>query len=225
MIATALGPRQRSAIVVAPEYFERYAVPQEPRDLLGLPCVRYRFAGGGLYRWEFERGGTELEIEVDGPLTLADQDLMIDAALAGTGLAYVFEGLVERYVAEGRLVRVLEGWCPYYPGFFLYYPSRRQMPAALRAFVDFIKMGEGRGARWGEMGAWLLARGGSFGARAAGRVCVARERGRCGAKEMVAANERIRMRTVRTYRVPRAIAVPRAAFTFAPGPTRRALAL
>ena len=149
MIATALGPRQRSAIVVAPEYFGRYAVPVEPRDLLGLPCIRYRFAGGGLYRWEFERGGTELEIEVDGPLTLADQDLMTDAALAGTGLAYVFEGLVERYVAEGRLVRVLEGWCPYYPGFFLYYPSKRQMPAALRAFVDFIKMGERKGREVG----------------------------------------------------------------------------
>jgi len=139
MIATAIGPRQRSAVVAAPAYFQRHEAPRVPRDLLNLPCIRYRFSGGPLYRWEFEQGGTEVEIEVDGPLTLSDQDLMVDAALAGAGLAYVFEGMVERHIAEGRLIRVLEDWCPYYPGFFLYYPSRRQIPAALRAFIDFAK--------------------------------------------------------------------------------------
>ena len=139
MIAVPLGPRQRSAIIAAPDYFKRREVPTHPRDLLSLPCIRYRFADGRFYRWEFERGGTELEIEVQGRLTLDDQDLMVDAALNGAGIAYVFEGLVERHLAEGRLVRVLEDWCPYYPGFFLYYPGRRQLPAALRAFVDFIK--------------------------------------------------------------------------------------
>lgn len=139
MIAVPIGPRQRSAIIAAPSYFTRYAIPNEPRDLLRLPCIRYRFPGGAFYRWEFERGGTELEIEVDGPLVLSDQDLMIDAALAGSGVAYVFEGLALSDLTAGRLIRVLEDWCPYYPGFFIYYPSRRQVPAALRAFLDFIR--------------------------------------------------------------------------------------
>lgn len=142
MIAIAIGPRQRSAIVGSPEFFQRHAKPIVPQDLLSMPCVRYRFVSGHFYRWEFERGGTEIEIEVPGPLALSDQDLMLEAALAGTGLAYVFEGIAERAVTEGRLVRVLEDWCPYYPGFFLYYPSRRQLPAALRAFIEFARRGQ-----------------------------------------------------------------------------------
>jgi DNA-binding transcriptional LysR family regulator len=141
MIAVPIGSRQRSAIVGAPDYFRRHPMPTVPQDLLALPCIRYRFVGGSLYRWEFERDGMPVEIEVDGPLTLGDQDLMIDAALAGTGLAYVFEGMVARALADGGLVRVLEDWCPAYPGFYLYYPSRRQLPAALRAFIDFARVG------------------------------------------------------------------------------------
>lgn len=139
MIAVPIGPRQRTAIIAAPEYFHRHPVPREPRDLLQLPCIRYRFSSGIFYRWEFERGGTELEIEVDGPITLSEQDLMIDAALAGSGIAYVFESLAAPHLEAGRLMRVLEDWCPYYPGFFIYYPSRAQIPAALRAFIDFVK--------------------------------------------------------------------------------------
>jgi DNA-binding transcriptional LysR family regulator len=139
MIAVPIGPRQRSAIVGSPEYFRRHAMPRIPQDLLARPCIRYRFAGGSFYRWEFERGGAEVEIEVAGPLALSDQDLMVDAALAGTGLAYVFEGMAARALADGSLVHVLEDWCPYHPGFYLYYPSRRQLPAALRAFIDFAK--------------------------------------------------------------------------------------
>jgi DNA-binding transcriptional LysR family regulator len=92
-----------------------------------------------LYRWELERDGEEVMIEVDGPLTLGDQGLMVDAALAGLGLAYVFEGLVGPLLEQGHLVRVLEDWCPSYPGFFLYYPSRRQLPIALRTFIDFAR--------------------------------------------------------------------------------------
>jgi DNA-binding transcriptional LysR family regulator len=140
MIAVPIGPRQRSAIVGAPDYFRRHPVPRIPQDLLALPCIRYRFAGGSFYRWEFERGGMPVEIEVAGPLALSDQELMVDAALAGAGLAYVFEGMAARALADGGLVRVLEDWCPYYPGFYLYYPSRRQLPAALRAFIDFSKV-------------------------------------------------------------------------------------
>ncbi len=139
MIAVPVGPRHRFAVVGAPALVGRHPVPATPRDLRDLPCIRYRFPGGTLYRWEFERGGVEMEVDVDGPLTLSDQGLMVDAALAGTGFAYLFEGQVESLVAAGRLLRVLADWCPFYPGFFLYYPSRRQLPAALKAFVDFIR--------------------------------------------------------------------------------------
>lgn len=139
MIAMPIGPRQRSAVVASPDFLARHGHPATPHDLRGLPCIRFRFTSGLYYRWEFERGGTELEVEVDGPLALSEQDLMVDAAADGVGLAYVFEGQVQADLASGRLVRVLEDWCPYYPGFFLYYPSRRQLPAALRAFVDFSR--------------------------------------------------------------------------------------
>jgi DNA-binding transcriptional LysR family regulator len=139
MVAVPIGPRQRSAIVASPEFFERHAVPRTPHELRDLPCIRFRFLSGVLYRWEFERDGEEVLIEVDGPLTLSEQGLMVDAALDGVGLAYVFEGQVGPLLAQGRLVRVLEDWCPSYPGFFLYYPSRRQLPSALRAFVDFAR--------------------------------------------------------------------------------------
>lgn len=139
MIAVPIGPRQRSAIVASPAFLETHPRPTRPEDLKVLPCIRLRFDSGRYYAWEFERGGVELAVEVDGPLTMNDQSLMIEAALDGVGLTYAFEGQVERHVAEGRLVRVLEDWCPYYSGFYLYYPSRRQLPAALRAFVDFVR--------------------------------------------------------------------------------------
>ena len=144
MIATAIGPRHRFAVVASPDYFTRFPKPATPQDLRGQPCIRYRFLSGAMYRWEFERGGIELDVEVDGSLTLSDQDIMVDAVLEGAGLAYLFEEQVRDLIAEGRLVRVLEDWCPFYPGFFLYYPSRRQVPAALRAFIDFIKAPEAR---------------------------------------------------------------------------------
>jgi DNA-binding transcriptional LysR family regulator len=139
MIAVPIGPRQRSAIVASPALLERHARPVRPQDLKALPCIRLRFDSGRYYAWEFERGGIELAVEVDGPLTMNDQSLMIEAALDSVGFTYAFEGQIERHVADGQLVRVLEDWCPYYSGFYLYYPSRRQLPAAMRAFVDFVK--------------------------------------------------------------------------------------
>ncbi|CAN7232428.1 LysR family transcriptional regulator [Rhizobium sp. LjRoot258] len=140
MIAVPIGPRHRFAVVAAPSYFANRGKPVTPHDLRDHECIRYRFAGGAFYRWEFDRGGIELEIEVAGPLTLGDQDIILDAVLHGCGLGYLFEEQVQRAVADGRLIRVLEDWCPFYPGFFLYYPSRRQLPTALRAFVDFVKV-------------------------------------------------------------------------------------
>ena len=115
MHAVPLGPRQRSAVVASPEYFERHAVPKTPQDLRDLPCIRYRFLSGVLYRWEFEQAGEEVMIEVDGPLTLSDQGLMVDAALEGVGLAYVFEGQVSALLSQGRWRRrhsnpPLTGW-------------------------------------------------------------------------------------------------------------------
>jgi DNA-binding transcriptional LysR family regulator len=139
MIAVPIGPRHRFAVVGSPGYFKKHRPPATPHDLKGLPCIRYRFSSGTVYRWEFERGGIEVDIDVEGPLTLNDQDLMLDAARDGTGLAYVFEAQAQDLIAKRKLVRVLADWCPAYPGFFLYYPSRRQLPAALRAFVDFAK--------------------------------------------------------------------------------------
>lgn len=139
MIAVPVGPRLSFAVVGTPDYFERHGKPITPRDLTGRPCIRYRFLGGTLYDWEFERGGEEITVAVDGPLTLSEQDVMVDAALAGVGMAYLFEEQVRSHIASGALVRVLEDWCPYYPGFYLYYPSRRQMPSALRAFIDFAR--------------------------------------------------------------------------------------
>ena len=140
MIAGPIGPRHRFAVVGSPGYFKIHKPPVTPHDLRNLPCIRYRFSSGAMYRWEFERGGVELDIEVDGPLTLGDQDLMLDAALDGAGLAYVFEAQAEKLIAKRKLVRVLADWCPAYPGFFLYYPSRRQVPAALRAFIDHSRI-------------------------------------------------------------------------------------
>ncbi|MWV14288.1 LysR family transcriptional regulator [Pseudomonas sp. R-28-1W-6] len=139
MISLAIGPNMRSVVVGSPDYFARFAKPQKPSDLHGLPCIRHRFPSGTFYRWEFERGGIAQEIEVDGPLTLDDVGLMVDPAVAGVGLAYVFEEMVKDHLADGRLIQVLDDWCPYYPGLHLYYPSRRHVPATLKAFIDFAR--------------------------------------------------------------------------------------
>ena len=139
MVSLPIGPTLRSVVVASPAFLERHAAPQKPEDLHTLPCIRHRFPSGALYRWEFERGGIDQEIEVNGPLTLGDVSLMVGPALQGLGLAYVFEDMVSEHLAAGRLVQVLADWCPYYPGLHLYYPSRRHVPAALKAFIDFVR--------------------------------------------------------------------------------------
>ena len=113
--------------------------PSVPKDLKNLPCIRFRFASGHFYEWEFERDGARLSVEVDGQLTLGEPALAVRAALDGAGIAFAFEEQVKEYVAQGRLVRVLEDWCPQYAGYHLYYPSRRHLPATLRAFIDFTR--------------------------------------------------------------------------------------
>lgn len=139
MVSLPIGPNLRSVVVGSPGFFERHPAPQKPEDLQALPCIRHRFPSGSIYRWEFERGGIDQEIEVNGPLTLGDVSLMIGPALQGLGLAYVFEDMAREHLASGRLVQVLADWCPYYPGLHLYYPSRRHVPAPLKAFIDFAR--------------------------------------------------------------------------------------
>lgn len=139
MIAVPIGPRQRFTAVAAPDFLDRHSTPVEPRQLTGLPCIGFRFDSGADFHWEFERGGIELAIAVDGPFVTNSQEMMLQAAIDGVGIAYVLDGHAEPHVEAGRLVRLLEDWCPFYPGLFLYYPSRRQMPAALRAFIDFTR--------------------------------------------------------------------------------------
>ncbi|MER9230705.1 LysR family transcriptional regulator [Mesorhizobium sp. M0622] len=141
MIAVRIGPDLRGAVVGAPFYFETSPKPQHPHDLAGHRCIRFRFSSGILYRWEFEKNGEEIEIPVQGPLILDEDHLIANAAVDGAGLAFVFEDYVRDAIAAGKLIRVLEDWCPPFDGFFVYYPSRRQMRPALRAFVDFFKVG------------------------------------------------------------------------------------
>lgn len=143
MVAVRISRDQRAAVVGTPGYLASRQVPRAPRDLRGHLCINHRLFAGGLYRWEFEKDGQALEVVVDGPLVLNDAELTVHAALDGIGLAYAFEDHVAPHLAAGRLVRVLEDWCPSFPGFFLYYPSRRQMPAALAALVSTLRVARG----------------------------------------------------------------------------------
>lgn len=141
MIAVRIGPNLRGAVVGAPSYFATMPRPSHPHDLADHRCIRFRFSSGILYRWEFEKDGEEIGFAAHGPLILDEDHLIAQAAVDGAGLAFVFEDYVRAPLADGRLIRVLEDWCPTFDGFFVYYPSHRQMRPALRAFVDFFKVG------------------------------------------------------------------------------------
>jgi DNA-binding transcriptional LysR family regulator len=138
MIAVRVSPDQRAAIVASPAYFKARPRPRKPQDLLQHLCIGCRH-GTALYRWEFEKGGKEVTIGVGGPVVLDDVDLMVRAALDGAGIAFTFEDQVAPLLAKRRLVRVLEDWCPPFPGYFLYYPSRRHQPPGLSALVDALR--------------------------------------------------------------------------------------
>lgn len=140
MIAVRIGPDMRSAVVGAPSYFAHRPKPKTPQGLTAHTCINLRLpTHGGLYAWEFEKGGRELRVRVEGQLVFNGTAPMLDAALAGFGLAYVPEDSVRAYLAEGRLVRVLADWCPPYPGYHLYYPSRRQPTPAFALLVDALR--------------------------------------------------------------------------------------
>jgi DNA-binding transcriptional LysR family regulator len=136
MVAVRVSPDHRPAIVGSRGYFKSQPKPSTPRDLLHHRCVNFRHGSQGLYRWEFDKGKKSLAVAVDGPLIVDDTDLVMRAALDGVGLAFLAEQHVEPHLSNGALVRVLEDWCPPFPGYFLYYPSRRQQPAALSALID-----------------------------------------------------------------------------------------
>lgn len=144
MIAVPVSGPARMTVVGSPDYFARHPPPLTPYDLKNHACIRFRLPSRrSLYRWEFERDGKAVEVDVGGPLTLNDLEMATRAALDGIALTYAGVDYVAPLVAAGRLVPVLEDWLPPFPGFFLYYPSRRQMPAALRALIDTLRHGPG----------------------------------------------------------------------------------
>jgi DNA-binding transcriptional LysR family regulator len=139
MIAVRIGPDMRMAVVGAPSYFAKRSTPKKPQDLTDHNCINLRLpTHGGLYAWECEKGGRELRARVDGQLVLNGTIQMLNAALAGFGLAYVPEDLAQPHVAAGRLKRLLEDWCPPFTGYHLYYPSRRHSSPAFALLVDAL---------------------------------------------------------------------------------------
>jgi len=146
MIAVRLGGPVRLAVVASPDYVARHGRPQRPEDLKTHNCIRMRLPSGGLLPWRFARKGRPFEISPEGTLVVNDRELELRGALDGIGIAHLPGERVAAACAEGRLVPLLEGWLPQMPGFYLYYPSRRQMPGPLRAFIDFATAELGAGA-------------------------------------------------------------------------------
>lgn len=139
MIAVRVSDPVRFAAVASPSYFLARGRPSTPQDLHQHDCIRFRFDSGALYRWEFARHGVQESINVNGPLTLTDQPLMVEAAMDGIGIAFVPEHLALEALKNGKLERVLDEWCPAYPGLCLYYAGHRHMSSALRALIDMLR--------------------------------------------------------------------------------------
>jgi DNA-binding transcriptional LysR family regulator len=140
MIAVRIGPDLRVAVVGAPSYFANRSRPKTPRDLTAHTCINLRLPTyDSVYAWEFEKGGREMKVHVEGQLTFNNLLLRIGAALDGAGLAYLPEDQVRGHIGEGRLIRVLTDWCPPYVGYHLYYPSRRHSSAAFAAVVEALR--------------------------------------------------------------------------------------
>lgn len=140
MIAVRVSPDWRLVVVGAPAYFARHAAPVIPQDLTQHNCINIRHTmDGGCYAWEFEKGDRKLNIRVTGQLTANSMIHVVNGALDGIGLAYVPDFMAKPYLADGRLQEVMPEWCPYFQGFHLYYPNRRQASSAFTAFVDAVK--------------------------------------------------------------------------------------
>lgn len=139
MVAVRIGPTPRFAVVASPDYAQAHGLPKTPHDLARHTCIRYRFSSGALFFWEFERGSEAVTIDVRGSVTLDNQALMIDAALSGLGLAYVWDFQLVEHLRAGRLVRCLDDWCPPLDDLFIYYPSRKYVSAGLRTIIDALR--------------------------------------------------------------------------------------
>jgi DNA-binding transcriptional LysR family regulator len=141
MIAVRVSKDLRLAVVGSAEYFKAHKIPRTPRDLKDHACIGFRF-GSGIYRWEFEKGRKALTVNPQGPATFDDPDLVVQAVLEGVGIATTVEQPISEMIAKGRLVQVLTDWCPTFPGYFLYYPSRRNQPAALAALINTFRLSD-----------------------------------------------------------------------------------
>ena len=140
MIAVPIGPDAQMIVVGAPSYFKKHAPPRTPHDLAEHQCINLRLRTlGGVYAWEFEKGGRELKVRVEGQVAFNDERLIIKAARSGLGLAYVFRDSVEPELADGKLIAVLRDWTPPFAGYHLYYPSRRQQSPAFAVLVDALR--------------------------------------------------------------------------------------
>jgi DNA-binding transcriptional LysR family regulator len=141
MIAVRVGPDLRMAVVGSPSYFDDRKKPRTPQDLTNHNCINLRLPthGGSLYAWEFEKGGRDLHVRVDGQLVFNGAEALLKAARKGLGLAYLTEGHVQPYLSNGQLVRVLGDWCPPFSGYHLYYPSRRQHSPAFAVLVEALR--------------------------------------------------------------------------------------
>lgn len=140
MIAVRLAPDLRMAVVAAPSYFKNRAIPQTPQELTGQNCIRLRLpTHGGIYAWEFEKGGQILHVQVQGQMIFNQSVHILNAALQGYGIAYLPEEQIKPYVDQGQLIQLLEPWCPTFPGYHLYFPSRRQSSPAFSLVVDTLR--------------------------------------------------------------------------------------
>jgi DNA-binding transcriptional LysR family regulator len=139
MIAVSLGRPQRHAVVGSPVYFEKHDKPAVPPDLLNHQCIRVRLPDGSLFRWQFEKDGEQVQVDVRGQITLDEASLTRTSVLAGTGIGYIFEQDILPDIEAGRVIRVLADWTPPYPGLCLYYPGRRNLSAGVRAFLELAR--------------------------------------------------------------------------------------
>lgn len=147
MVAVRVSPDQRLVVVGAPDYLARRGVPVHPSELHRHECIGLRMSTGAVARWSFIDGHKNLELAVNGAVVTNDGAVLVDAAVAGVGLAYVFEDMVKGLVADNRLVRVLGAYCPRIPGYFLYYPSRQHIAPKLTVLIAFLQQGRGRGKK------------------------------------------------------------------------------
>jgi DNA-binding transcriptional LysR family regulator len=139
MIAVRVSKEMRLAAVGSPLYFQAHKLPRTPHDLKDHACIAFRYSRG-TYRWEFEKGRKALTVNSQGPVTFDDPALVVQAALNGVGIGMAIEETLQEAIASGRLIQVLKDWCPAFPGYFLYYPSRRNQPAALAALIHTLRL-------------------------------------------------------------------------------------